>query len=139
MTCPGMCGSGVRIGMTRTITKTALNIIPEVLEMESCGCFGVAPGSVVRASCVRRAASGPTPRPGASTSASACALLRGSYLLSSDFLFFEFYGRSKYKNESALGKKVQIVLKANQLATAVHLAELGAVTRKNRIRTASRS
>ena len=101
MTCPGMCGSGVRIGMTRTITKTALNIIPEVLEMESCGCFGVAPGSVVRASCVRRAASGPTPRPGASTSASAYALLHGSYLLSSDFLFFEFYGRSKYKNESA--------------------------------------
>ena len=85
MTCPGMLRSGVQTGMTGTITKIALRIILEVLEMGGIVCFAAAPGASGRGSRGRRPASGASPRSGSASTAFAWACLPSSYFLSSGF------------------------------------------------------
>jgi hypothetical protein len=107
----------------RITIKEALKIILADPAAGASGCFAAAAGTNHRMECGRRGGTGPPRRPSTAISAFVWPVLPGSYFPRSDFLFFGFLGRSKYKNGCAFDGKIRIALVVNQLAAAVHLAE----------------
>jgi len=69
-TCTETCGSGAKIGMTRSTMRSRLWMIPPDLPAARTACFAAVAGSTRRGTAGRRSASGTSRRPGTTTWAS---------------------------------------------------------------------